>query len=77
MAKNILEDDIGKKILRVLAKADAPLETKDIHKKVSLVSGGAVLYRLKEMRYSHKVEGVRVGPSRGGWIWWRKGLFEK
>lgn len=62
-------DKLAKKILGVIERSDAPLETKEIEQKVK-ETRTKVLYRLNLLRGEGKVKGKFVGPGKGVWIWW-------
>jgi len=36
-----------------------------------------LFYRLTNLRGDVLVNGRHIGPGKGVWIWWRKGVFEK
>lgn len=68
-------DKISKKILKILAEALEPLETKEIELILKNVTRIKVLYRLNLLRGNGVITGKPVGSGKGTWIWWRKGLF--
>ena len=74
-------DNIRKTILEIIKNADRPLETKDVGEQVMKilkdVTRTKLFYRLTNLRGDGLVNGRRIGPGKGVWIWWRKGVFER
>ena len=69
-------DNISKKILEVLNKADEPLETKEIEFLLKNITRTKILYRLNDLRGEGLIKGKSVGSGKGNWIWWRKDAFK-
>lgn len=73
-------DDISKQALRIINEAEQPLETKEIgeliSKKVKGVTRTKLFYRLNNLRGEGLIKGRFIGPGKGVWIWWKKGIFE-
>jgi len=70
-------DSISKKILKLLAEAEEPLETKELELLLKNVTRVKLLYRLNFLRGDGLIKGKQVGSGKGTWIWWRKEVFEK
>ncbi len=70
-------DQISKKILKILAGAVEPLETKELELLLKNVTRVKLLYRLNLLRGDGLLKGKAVGSGKGTWIWWRKDLFKK
>jgi len=68
-------DTISKNIIRILKKADEPLETREIEIILKVISRVKVLYRLHYLRGEGLIKGKPVGSGKGAWIWWRKDAF--
>ncbi len=70
------EDNLEKKIQKLLAKADSPLETREIE--TSLKSTRIMtLYRLHNLRGEGRIQGKQIGSGKGTWIWWQNNAFKK
>lgn len=73
------DDELERTLLKVINKADQPLETKEIEWMVKTVNGVSrikVIYRLNNLRGEGKIKGKFVGPGKGVWIWWKKDAFK-
>jgi repressor of nif and glnA expression len=74
-----MDDEISKAALKVITNADEPLETKEIEEKVSKIvkdtTRTKLFYRLNNLRAEGQIKGKFVGPGKGVWIWWKKGVF--
>jgi len=68
-------DKISENILKILDKAEEPLETKEIEALLKNVTRIKVLYRLNNLRGDGLIKGKPVGSGKGTWIWWRKNVF--
>lgn len=64
------DDVLSDRILKLLANAKEPLETKEIELLLKTVSRIKVLYRLNLLRGDGLVKGKPVGSGKGTWIWW-------
>lgn len=62
-------DNISEKILKILAEAKEPLETKEIELLLK-ETRVKVLYRLNLLRGDGLIKGKPVGSGKGTWIWW-------
>ena len=69
-------DKISRRIVKILQKADQPLETREIELILKDVTRVKVLYRLNYIRGEGLINGKPVGSGKGAWIWWRKGAFK-
>ena len=69
------EDVISRKILKILAEAGEPLETKEIETLLK-ETRVKVLYRLNLLRGDGLIKGKPVGSGKGAWIWWHSKRFE-
>jgi DNA-binding Lrp family transcriptional regulator len=66
-----MEDEISRKILVILEKSKAPLETREIEKHIPEATRAKVMYRLNDLRGEGKIKGKRVGAGgKGVWVWW-------
>lgn len=65
-----MKDILKEKIVKVISKAEEPLETKEI---VSRTNGTRItlLYRLHNLRGEGKIRGKHIGSGKGTWIWWK------
>jgi len=63
-------DVISNKILKILAQAQQPLETKEIEDSLKTVTRIKILYRLNWLRGDGIIVGKPVGSGKGTWIWW-------
>ncbi|MCW1296715.1 MAG: hypothetical protein OH319_03475 [Candidatus Parvarchaeota archaeon] len=75
-----MEDEISKAILKVITAAEEPLETKEVEERVNKIvkdtTRTKLFYRLNNLRAEGLIKGKFVGPGKGVWIWWKKGIFE-
>jgi len=69
-------DRTSQRILKLLADAVEPLETKEIEIFLKDVTRVKVLYRLNMLRGDGAIKGKPVGSGKGAWIWWLAGSFE-
>lgn len=69
-------DTISGKILKIIAEAGEPLETKEIETVLKKETRIKILYRLNLLRGDSLIKGKAVGSGKGTWIWWKEGLFE-
>jgi DNA-binding Lrp family transcriptional regulator len=69
-------DSISSKILKYLAEAGEPLETKEVEQKLPDITRTKILYRLNRLRGDGLIMGKAVGSGKGAWIWWMTGLFD-
>lgn len=69
-------DSISEKILKILALAKEPLETKEIELLLK-ETRVKVLYRLNLLRGDGLIKGKPVGSGKGTWIWWGLDMFGK
>lgn len=76
-----MEDEISKAAIKVIASAEEPLETKEVEERVNKIVKNTtrtkLFYRLNNLRAEGLIKGKFVGPGKGVWIWWKKGVFEK
>lgn len=72
-------DSIAKAILKIVEDSAEPLETKEIQEKIESVIANVtrtkLIYRLTLLRGDGLIKGKFVGPGKGVWIWWKKGVF--
>ena len=68
-------DKISENILKLLDKAEEPLETREIEALLKNVTRIKILYRLNNLRGDGLIKGKPVGSGKGTWIWWRKNVF--
>jgi repressor of nif and glnA expression len=66
-----MENDLTKKILKIIETATEPLETKELENILKGFSRAMILYRLHNLRGEGLIRGKRVGPGKGVWIWWK------
>lgn len=68
-----MENELSEEILNVIKNTAEPLETKEVTEAVSYENATRtkVIERLKNLRGERKIEGKRVGPGKGVWIWWK------
>lgn len=56
-------------------------EPKEIEERVNKIVKNAtrtkLFYRLNNLRAEGLIKGKFIGPGKGVWIWWKKGIFEK
>ncbi|MEM4310862.1 MAG: hypothetical protein QXX95_00530 [Nitrososphaerales archaeon] len=75
-----MEDEISKAALKVINSAEEPLETKEVEERVNKIVKNAtrtkLFYRLNNLRAEGLIKGKFVGPGKGVWIWWKRGVFE-
>lgn len=77
------KDHISEEILKILARSNEPLETKEIEDKLkekikdTAITRTKVFYRLTIMRGDGKLKGKFTGPGKGVWVWWRITAFKK
>jgi len=71
------QDKISEDILRIINKADQPLETKEIETILKNITRIKILYRLNNLRGEGLIKGKPVGSGKGTWIWWSKKPFKK
>ena len=64
-------DSVSTKILRLVADAHEPLETKEIETLLKTITRVKVLYRLNRLRGDGLIKGKPVGSGKGTWIWWK------
>jgi len=64
-------DNLQTKILKIIKKADEPLETREIETSLPKASRVKILYRLNDLRGQGQIKGKQVGSGKGCWIWWR------
>ncbi len=64
-------DSVSTKILKIVADAHEPLETKEIENILKTITRIKVLYRLNRLRGDGLIKGKPVGSGKGTWIWWR------
>ncbi len=69
-----MNDDLSEQIYKIIKKSKEPYETKEVIEKLDRKDATRVkvLDRLKNLRGERKIEGKRVGPGKGAWIWWTK-----
>jgi hypothetical protein len=76
-----MQDKIAQAALKAINEADSPLETKEILEKVKVfqrdVTRTKLFYRLGNLRGEGVIKGKFVGPGKGVWIWWKKGIFSE
>jgi DNA-binding Lrp family transcriptional regulator len=70
-----MDDDVSKRILKIVNSANEPLETKEIEKKLKNVSRSKIMYRLNNLRAEGKIKGKSIGAGKGNWIWWKIDAF--
>ncbi len=65
-----MKDPLKDKIVRIISKANEPLETKEV---LGQTNGTRVtlLYRLHNLRGEGKLRGKHIGSGKGTWIWWK------
>jgi hypothetical protein len=68
-------DSTSKKILKHLAKASEPLETKELEDLLPKETRVKILYRLNLLRGDGLIKGKVVGSGKGAWVWWHKEMF--
>lgn len=66
-----MSDKLSDEILKILEKANEPLETKEIEKQLKGATRSKVPYRLNDLRGMGRVKGKQVGSGKGTWIWWK------
>jgi DNA-binding Lrp family transcriptional regulator len=71
-----MQNEISKRILKVLESVDEPLETMEIVERLKDVSRTIILNRLHQLRGEGLIRGKRVGGGKGVWIWWRVDAFK-
>lgn len=75
-----MDDEISKAALKVITTAEEPLETKEVEERVNKIvkdtTRTKLFYRLNNLRAEGIIKGKFVGPGKGVWIWWKKGIFE-
>ena len=71
------EDLLSKKILKLLAEAQEPLETKELENLLQNFTRVKILYRLNLLRGDGLIKGKPVGSGKGAWIWWHAQMFKK
>ena len=75
-----MDDELSKAILKVVLQSREPLETKEIESLVKKnffdITRTKLFYRLNVLRGDGAIKGKFVGPGKGVWIWWKKGVFE-
>lgn len=76
-----MDDEISRAALKVITTAEEPLETKEVEERVNKIvkniTRTKLFYRLNNLRAEGLIKGKFVGPGKGVWIWWKKGIFEK
>ncbi len=65
-------DSVSTKILKIIATAHEPLETKEIEILLKTITRVKVLYRLNMLRGDGLIKGKPVGSGKGTWIWWKE-----
>jgi len=75
-----MKDDLSRQILKIVNSSNAPLETKEIHEKITIdlgeVSRSKLMYRLNNLRAEGEIQGKYVGSGKGVWIWWKSEVYE-
>ena len=66
-------DRTSTQILKLIAQAHEPLETKEIEILLKNVTRVKVLYRLSMLRGDGMIKGKPVGSDKGTWVWWKGG----
>lgn len=68
-----MKNKLSEEILNVIKNAEDPLETKEVTGLLDRENATRtkVIERLKDLRGERKIEGKRVGPGKGVWIWWK------
>ena len=69
------KDSVSTKILKIIATAHEPLETKEIEDVLKTITRVKVLYRLNRLRGDGLIRGKPVGSGKGTWIWWKNHPF--
>lgn len=72
---DLMEDEISKRILKLINSSKEPLETKEIERNLKGVSRTKILYRLNDLRGQGLIKGKSIGAGKGNWIWWRSDAF--
>ena len=75
----MFRDELEESILKVVEKADQPLETKEVEWMVKGDKDATrikVIYRLNNLRGEGKIKGKFIGSGKGVWIWWKKDAFK-
>jgi repressor of nif and glnA expression len=76
-----MDDEISKVAFKIINNADEPLETKEVEERIDKVIKNVtrtkLFYRLNNLRAEGLIKGKFIGPGKGVWIWWKKGIFEK
>ena len=67
-----MEDEISRRILKILAKSREPLETREIERQMRGTTRSKIMYRLNDLRAENKISGKRIGAGgKGVWVWWK------
>ncbi len=76
-----MEDEISKAALEVIISAEEPLETKEVEERVNKIVKDTprtkLFYSLNNLRAERLIKGKFIGPGKGVWVWWNKGIFKK
>lgn len=74
--RTVMMDKESRAIVKVIATATEPLETKEIEGAVKNVSRSKILYRLNNLRADGVIKGKQVGSGKRTWIWWKTNVFK-
>ncbi len=69
-------DHTSTQILKLVAQAHEPLETKEIEASLKKVTRVKVLYRLTMLRGDGLIKGKPVGSGKGTWVWWKEAAYD-
>jgi len=74
-----MRDLITKRALETIDGANDVLETKEILEELQIsldkLTRTKLFSRLNNLRGEGLIKGKFVGPGKGVWIWWKKGVF--
>ena len=67
------ENEVKNAMVDIINGSPAPLSTEDITKSVKRFgqSREQVLRKLRDLRGDRQINGKRLGPARGVWVWWK------
>ena len=68
----LVEDELSRKILKIIDSSEQPLETNEIVKRVGSITRSKAGHRLAYLALKDKINYKVVGAKRGIYIWWSK-----
>lgn len=74
-----MQDNISKRVLKIINESNDILETKEILERVSIsiknITRTKLFSRLNNLRGEGLIKGKFLGPGKGVWIWWKVDAF--